>query len=336
MSDLPPEPRDSPPQSTAPEGSEPEVPGPAGTLRKDRESPPGTNAGTSSGERGEQGNGKRNSVVTQVVASTSFLGALLIYMGWNYDNSLLQQFSIPSPASVGLSTVDFALAGVSPLFRSDAVLFGAVLVGVILVAARYLPEKDRTKIASLAKSPGPLFLAGLALTVIMLAVTWPQVSGGGFGGWLGSHVDGVYLALALLAAGQLLMAWPTRLTPAGHIAYPLALVVVSVLGLWAGGVYAGTLGFQVAVSIEENLNGQMAVTVYSAQPLDLSGPGVTCARALAGPGFSYECSGLRLLWSEPDAYYLLPAGWKYGNDDHTYILDDSDQIRVELYLSPGS
>jgi hypothetical protein len=285
------------------------------------------------GAEGASG-GKASSVVAQVVGSTSFLGALLIYMGWNYYNAKLQPFFIPSPQSIGLGTIDFALTGILPLFRSNAVFFAAVLVTVILAAVRSvgaLPENKRGKLAAIRTAPEKLFWAGLALTIGTLAVTWPNVNGGNFGGWFASDVDGIYLALALLAAGQLLMAWPARRSTAGQIATPLALVVVAALALWAGGVYAGTLGYQTALSIQNHVPQQTAVTVYSAQPLDLSGPGVRCVRVHPGSGYPYECTGLRLLWSESGMYYLLPEGWTL--DERMYILDDSNQIRIEL--SPG-
>jgi hypothetical protein len=278
--------------------------------------------------------GKAGSVVAQVVGSTSVVGALLIYMGWNYYNAKLQPFFIPSPQSVGLGTVDFALSGILPLFRSNAVFFAAVLVAVILGAVRAVgaaPDNERGEPAAIRTAPGTLFWAGLVLTVGTLSVTWPSVSGGDFGGWFASDVDGVYLVLALLAAGQLLMAWPARRSASGQVAYPLALVVVAALALWAGGVYAGTLGYQAALNIQNHVPQQTAVTVYSAQSLDLSGPGVRCASVRMSSGYPYECTGLRLLWSESGTYYLLPEGWTM--DERMYILNDSDQIRIEL--SPG-
>jgi hypothetical protein len=110
----------------------------------------------------------------------------------------------------------------------------------------------------------------------------------------------------------------------------VSLVVIAVLALWAGGVYAGTLGCQAALGIQDDVAGQTAATVFAAQPLNLTGPGVSCSHVQPGAGFSWECTGLRLLWAEPGTYYLLPRGWR-SRGDPTCILDDSDQIRIELY-----
>jgi hypothetical protein len=329
-----------------PEGSPPPSPDPSPDPRPDPQPGEGAPAPTKAeggkaeggraegdGDRKEQ-EGKRSALIAQVVGSVSFLGALLVYMGWNFDSNVLSQFSVPSPTSVGLSTAGLALSGLTPLFESNAAFFGAALVACIILVAKAvdaLPKTGRDKIAGMGRSTRRLLLLGLLLTILTLAVTWPNVSSGAFRGWFGGHVYGVYLALALLAAGQLLIAWPTRQTVSGQFVYPLALVVVALLALWAGGVYAATLGFQSALGIQDDVYGLTAVTVYSAEPLGLSGPGVACSRVQPGPGYPYECTGLRLLLVESGTYYLLPKGWTYG--DHTYILDDSDQIRIEL--SPG-
>jgi hypothetical protein len=311
-------------------------PGPAPRWAKSRP-PAGGNEGDDNKGGSNKGTGKAADVVAQVLGSTSFLGALLIYMGWNYNRSYLQAFSIPSPTGIGLGTVSLALNGLSPLFSSNAAFFGAALVMVVLVGAR-VGGKWRDKVRRLPWPADGLLILGAILTVAILALTWPNVSSGSFGGWFAGRPDWVYPVLGLLAVGQLLMALPARPSRTGQFAYPLALLVVALVTLWGGGVYAGRLGSQDALKVQAALKGQAAVprlaavTVYSAQSLDLSGPGVTCVRAESGLGYPYECTGLRLLWLQTGTYYLLPQGWSRA-DQRTYILDDSDQIRVEL--SPG-
>jgi hypothetical protein len=319
------------PDSIGPEPKGPETGQPENT-KADAARPTGT-ARQSVGPPGETGGDKSGALVGQVVGTTSFFAALLFYMGWNYDNSQLSPFLIPTPQSIGLSTTDFAASGIYQLFASNAVLYAAALVAVILMvvsAIRALPDKKRNKLVRMAQASGKLFVAGLLLTVITLTLIWWQVSSGAFPGWLGSHIALVYLALALLAGGLLLMTWPTRREKAGRVAYSLAIVVTGGLALWAGGVYASTLGSEAAAGIEGDVHGQPAVAVYSTEPLDLSGPDVHCTRVQAGPGYPYECTGLRLLYLQAGTYYLLADGWTLSNQ-RTYILDDSDQIRVELY-----
>jgi hypothetical protein len=65
------------------------------------------------------------------------------------------------------------------------------------------------------------------------------------------------------------------------------------------------------------------------QPLALSGPGVTGQPLPAGELYRYEYQGLRLLIMRSGTYYLLPVGWSQQYD-LTYVLTDSDQVRVVL------
>ena len=284
------------------------------------------------GEKKKEGEG---SFAAQVIGNASLLAAVLIYMGWNYENSLLQYFSIQSPFSIGIGTVDLALKGLAPLLLSDVPFFAALLVVVIAAATkagplqRILPKKVRAAIARLPQPADQMLILGILVTVITLSLTWPDVSGGSFGGWLAAHREGIYLVLALLAAGQVLTAWPVRRTAPGPFVYPLALIVAAIFTLWAGGIYADSLGNQAAQNFAAGLPQRTAVTVYSVTSLDISGPGVWCQRVPGATGYPYVCTGLRLLYAQSGTYDLLPVGWT-ARDGHTYILDDTNQIRVEL------
>lgn len=71
------------------------------------------------------------------------------------------------------------------------------------------------------------------------------------------------------------------------------------------------------------------VTVYSRQPLALSGPGVTFAVLGPGLAYRYRYEGLHLLTVRSGTYYLSPVRRK-GGAETTYALDDSNGILVEL------
>ena len=72
------------------------------------------------------------------------------------------------------------------------------------------------------------------------------------------------------------------------------------------------------------------MAVYSTQRLALSGPGVTVQDLGAAFRYRYEYQGLHLLIVRSGTYYLLPAGWA-PQFELTYVLNDSDQIRIALY-----
>jgi len=46
--------------------------------------------------------------------------------------------------------------------------------------------------------------------------------------------------------------------------------------------------------------------------------------------YRYRYTGLRLLITRGDRYYLLPAGWAVRTDA-TYVLKDGDGLRVAPY-----
>jgi hypothetical protein len=277
-------------------------------------------------------------IFAALVGNTALFGAVLVYMGWNYENSLLEYFGVPA-FSVNIGTVEFALKGLVPLFDSDLVFFAALLVAVLGLASkaravRELVPKAVGGTAGRVREPADrVMIIGLLVTAVVLPLTWANVSAGTFVGWFAGHRDGVYFVLALLVVGQLLSAWPIRRSGAGPFAYPLALTVAAMCTLWAAGIYAGSMGSQAARNLATGLPAQTAVTVYSVTSLDLSGPGVTCQRVPGGSGYPYACTGLRLLYVQSGTYALLPVRWT-SQGGHTIILDDSNQIRIEL--SPGS
>jgi hypothetical protein len=306
----------------------------------------GAEAGAEAGAAKDQGSQELQNGFAAVIGNTALLGAVLVYMGWNYENSLLEYFQV-SAFSVSIGTVEFALKGLVPLFESDVVFFAALLVVVLALASKagavggLVPKAMRGLVPKMiggvvgrVREPADRVMAiGLFITAVVLPLTWVNASAGTFVGWFASHRDRVYFVLALLAAGQLLSAWPVRRSGAGPFAYPLALIVAAMCTLWAAGIYAGGLGSQAARSFATGLAEQTAVTVDSAAPLGLSGPGVTCRRVPGASGYPYMCTGLRLLYVQSGVYDLLPVGWTLP-DGHTFVLDDSNQIRIEL--SPGS
>ena len=292
--------------------------------------------GASKPENSSQGGDSKESAnsLAALAANTTLFSAVLVYMGWNYENSLLEYFQVPA-FSANIGTIEFALKGMVPLFDSDIVFFAALLVAVLGLASRAGAVRELVpnaviKVVGRVREPADrVMITGLLVTAVVLPLTWLNVSDGAFGGWFASHRDGVYYVLALLVAGQLLSAWPVRRSGTGLFMYPLALTVAALCTLWAAGIYADTLGSQAARSFAMQLPAQTAVTVYSATSIALSGPGVICQRVPGTSGYPYACIGLRLLYVQSGTYDLLPVRWT-PQGGHTIILDDSNQIRIEL------
>lgn len=278
-----------------------------------------------------------------VAANSSLLIAVLVYMGWAYEDALYGYFHV-RPLDLGVGVVEYVLRSLS-LF-SPAIVFAAVaLIAVTAVRAwdlnlaRFVAVVGRrlgsrvpgaARLQHLASADAAhrarasrvvLIGTGAAMTIAALALAW-----------IASYVPiGTYLVLALLGAGPLIMTWPTRVDRRGRFPHALAIMVAAICGLWAGSLYAHAVGIGAAENLVADLPGRTAVAVYSTQPLALAGPGVTETSLNGRFLYHYRYEGLRLLITRSGTYYLLPIGWNATSYDVTYILDDSNQIRIELY-----
>lgn len=281
------------------------------------------------------------SIAGQVVANTSLLVAVLVYMGWAYDDALYGYFHL-SPLDLDVGIVEYMLRSLN-LFSPDLVLVAAVIAavaaartwglgrtelarevtGTMMARAWAVPGLRQVVPARSAGQPHPgrmpLIGTGAVLTAAALGLARAA-----------NHVFiNTYLVLALLAAGPLLLTWPTRIEPRGRFPYALAIVIAAVCSLWATSLYAHDAGIRTARSLVHDLSSHTSVWVYSTERLALSGPGITVVPLPAGSYYRYQYRGFRLLLDRGGTYYLLPAGWNPLHDT-TYVFTDSDPIRVEL------
>jgi hypothetical protein len=290
--------------------------------------------------------GTARSIAGLVVANSSLLIAVLVYMGWAYEDALYGYFHV-RPLDLGVGVVEYVLRSLS-LF-SPAVVFAAA--GLIAIASLRAWGLDVTRFVTLADHsviphvPGGARLqrlasehtvhqpltgralligAGAAMTVTAAVLAWVDTAR--------YFHPNTYLVLILLGGGLLTMTWPSRAERQGRFPYALAIVVAAVCGLWAASQYANAVGIGAAEDLVRGLPTRTAVAVYSIQPLALRGPGVTEKLLNRQYLYHYRYTGLRLLITRSGTYYLLPLGWslQHGNNI-TYILNDNNQIRIELY-----
>jgi hypothetical protein len=280
-------------------------------------------------------------IARQVVANTSLLIAVLVYMGWAYDDALFGYFHI-RPLDLNVGVVEYMLRSLS-LFSTTIIIVIVIgvavttvrtwdlgsmrlvrpVVGVAATGVSAIPALRRLASADAAERSraGQVLTsgAGVVLTVAALVM-----------GWMAGHVQvSTYGFLLVLGIGPLLLTWPTRADHRGRFPYALAIVVAAVCALWAASLYAHNLGIRGARNIVRDLPTRTAVLVYSVQPLALSGPGVTVQALPANYRYHYRYQGLRLLITRAGIYYLLPVGWSPALNE-TYVFDGTDQIRIEL------
>jgi hypothetical protein len=295
-----------------------------------------------------------------VAANSSLMLAILIYMGWAYDEALYGYFHLTT-LDLSLGPLEYALRSLN-LFSPDIVIVAVLLIavlsirpwggpGVVIAAIARAPvigacrrllsassasrgAADRPSVV-LSEPTAREYQAGLwtdrttrtllagagaVLIIIALALYWSA-----------THIRiSTFLVLALLGAGPLLLTWPTRTRHGGRGPYAFAIVIAAICVLWAASVYAEQQGTQTAERIVRDLPTHTAVVVYSTQQLDLSGPGISVQHLPPGSPYHYRYTGLRLLIIQSGTYYLLPVNWN-PQMPFTYIIDESDQTRIDLY-----
>lgn len=302
------------------------------------------------------------SIAGLVVANSSLILAILIYMGWAYDDALFGYFHL-STLDLGFGPLEYALRSLS-LFSPDLVVVAVVLIAIMSVRAWGSPgaviaaigrapvigacrrllsasstagSDDAARLPVVFAEPSVrgrqagqltgrqrastlLACAGAVLVIIALALYWSA-----------THVRiSTYLLLALMSAGPLLLTWPTRTDRRGRGPYAVAIVVAVICALWAASIYAEQRGTQAAENLVRDLPAHTAVVIYSTQPLALSGPGLSVVHLPPGSPYRYRYTGLRLLLIQSGTYYLLPVNW-IPEMPFTYIIDQSDQTRIDLY-----
>jgi hypothetical protein len=320
---------------------------------------------TEQSSSGKQSPSPARSIVGLVVANTSLIAAILIYMGWSYDNALYERFHL-NPLDLGFGPQEYALRSLS-LFSSAIVIVAVLLIVVMSVRTWGEPGVIRDALlracrallsattevadddaghpaagAERAPAEGPDRVAaenqaGEAPIGSMAARTLTVVGGVAVTAaglalyWIATRVNvSTFLVLALLGGGPLLLTWSARANQRGRVPYALALVIAAVCALWAASVYAEQKGAEAAQSVINNLPTSGAVVIYSTQRLALSGGDVTVTPLTKSSPYRYEYLGLRLLLMQSGTYYLLPKLWT-PQHDYTYIVYASDDTRIDLY-----
>jgi hypothetical protein len=280
-------------------------------------------------------------IAAQIVANTSLLIAVLVYMGWAYDDAFYGYFHL-NPLDLNFGIVEYILRSLD-LFSTTI-----IIVAVLFIAAAAARSWDlgKTKFVRLAGDAAAIRMSAIPVFRGLVSKGAAERSrtrqvmliGAGAGVtlaalalyWIANYVAvSTYLFLWLLGGGVLLLTWPTRADRRGRFAYSMAIMVSAICALWAAALYAHNLGLQTAKKDVHDLSTRTAVAVYSTDRLALAGPGVTIKILPAAYRYHYVYRGLRLLLVQSGTYYLLPVDWS-PQRDLTYILDESDPIRIEL------
>ena len=171
------------------------------------------------------------------MANTSLLIAVLVYMGWAFDDALYGYFHI-RPLDLNFSIVEYMLRSLA-LFSVTIVVVAVALIAISVVRtwglgktrfARRVAGTVATRVTAIPalrrlvsadsterSQAGRILMigTGAAITAIALVLAW-----------ISNYVQvSTYLFLFLIGSGPLMMTRPTRADHRGRFPYALAIVV---------------------------------------------------------------------------------------------------------------
>ncbi|MEU4116626.1 hypothetical protein AB0F71_19295 [Kitasatospora sp. NPDC028055] len=267
-------------------------------------------------------------VLTSVVAPTTFVTALLFFLGFAYTDSFYHYFGLDA-ATLGFSTPDFLVRGSPALF----VPVGGLLFGMLLVALGY----------HLATRRGGSGWVRRVCLVLAVAVV-PLLALGFLAGF--EAVDLGPDAAPLFIGGALLLALLTRMLFVRTTGSPYPLrgertavaVIVAIVVLccfWAATGYAHTKGTEDARRLGSQLDERPAMIVDTTEPLYVTWPAVReapLADAGQGQRFHHRYHGFRLLAQSGSRMFLIPRDWTWDTGNVLVLSLDSG-VRVAFH--PG-
>lgn len=269
---------------------------------------------------------KKVSIFTEIIAPTTILSALLVYVGWVRNEAYYDYFGI-SQGVLELSVQDYAL-------RSADVTFGAItrVVAVALVFVVF----DRAVSFRLARSGEPVahwIVVGLALVGVVSLVGGFLVLRGDvqwfFAPFVGAAIVGAGVILTVRFGAIALDLEESRRSLGGYAEIVLYMTLTLAL-FWATTLYAQDIGTRAAQGVDTRLSMLPRATIYSKEYLDLPvAPGGETRVEREGTTL-FRYTGLFLMTHSNDRWFLVADKHDDGYRSTVVILQDSGSIRVEI------
>ncbi|KOV85075.1 hypothetical protein [Nocardia sp. NRRL S-836] len=236
-----------------------------------------------------------------VLANVTVITGLLVAFGWKRCETQARALGIESNV-LGMSTADYLLRSINPVFRLLAVVVVVALVWLWLEPV-VSQRKQRWLVWSWLLFPLPVFALGYL---------WPVVS--------------FYVFPLTVGAGVMLSCYVVHLRGRRAWDWPkvrLFAVAAGVLSLfWSALNYAQVDGLRLAEEFEPLR--APAVAVYSQERMHITAPGVR-EEGLDGDKsrYRYRYVGLRLLENTGGKYFLVSGEWTRGNGVVVVLRDDA-------------
>jgi hypothetical protein len=271
-------------------------------------------------------------VFALVLGQLGLVTALALYFGLARTTAYLQYFGMD------ITVVDFSAQDY--VVRSIGAAYWPLMVSTLLlvVALAVHPRILR----ALDPRP-PIVQRRMLVATVLVGVILLGIASAGLR-QLVIFPPSVPVIPLLLTAGAALLTYTwllqhrTRARGAGSAApqTQLAGLITLLAGalFWAWASYAAEVGKDDARNLEADLPNRPAVVVFSAHRLALSGPGLTVDEVGGQDSvYRFRYAGFRLLLRSGDRYFLIPIGWRRG-EDAVVSLSETSNVRMEFIASP--
>lgn len=272
-------------------------------------------------------------LIGSILAPTTLLTALLFYFGHQHAYWFFDYFGVNSTV-MGLTTQDYLLRSVDPLFTPVTTVAAVVLVG--LWGYRLLR-------ANLSDAAWQRVLRTAVPVTAALGLVLEAVA-----------ISGVVDPLALrpyvglpglgLATGVLLLVASSRLrreaatrgagrrepTTLPAVEWGAIFVLVGIGLFWAATDYSNAVGTGRGFQQQQVLPALPDVILYSEKSLSMQAPGVrqiACQDSEAAYRFRYD--GLKLVLQSGGHYFFLPARWN-PSDEVAFVIPRTEMLRLEF------
>ncbi|MET7329671.1 hypothetical protein [Nonomuraea sp. NPDC005650] len=270
-------------------------------------------------------------IIAQIVAPTTFIASLLMYIGNIRLNTMYTELGV-NTSMLSFTFQEYVMRSVQvadePLAVALIVLLLAPFVHGMLI--RFITWHR----AALTRTVWVLVTLGavsLVVALVAIADHWPRSSNPP------PFAKPLFLSLGAILLVYSLYLYATLssglvISSAGQIVQRTALVALLLLPtLWYMDDRARTMGKADAKAIREQPEQKLvAVVVYAQQRLNLYAPGIKEA-SLRDPNaeFPYQYTGLRLLIESNQQYFVVPYCWGTAPDARAIALPTDGSIRLE-------
>lgn len=268
-------------------------------------------------------------VLAEIVAPTTVITALLVYIGWIRNQAYYGYFGV-SQGVLKPSVQDYALRSVDVTFGAVArlVAFGLMFLAFDWAMSQAAKRSRDHKVVR-------WLIIGTALLGLVLVVVGLLFILGVTPGLVPSAVAGAVLlgvgVVLILRFGPLAVG--ARRTT-GFVATATLYTTLILALFWAATLYAQDLGQRAARGVDEDPSVLPLVTIFSDTYLDLPGSRVQASQVQAQGKPFFRYTGITLMTYSNDRWFLITGKYDHGYRSSVVVLRDSPSIRVEIAASP--